>query len=207
MSKSTSISINVSDKPIFTRPGLLLHPSIPLYLFGINPRTLLGQEWWDVTRKTAYARNNHCCWVCGAYQLDTPSGKLDAHECYDYNTRKFEARLAAVVALCRECHKFIHWRGTMYGPRRQRIILRGFKILEDAGLPLPEGQVDWMRTWGWLGGWMPPKGWKTQVDMPFEIRTSSRWRLVLSEDEQKIRDAAQRDASEARDETRRITEV
>ena len=84
-------------------PEILLCPNIPKPLHGLNPRTLLGQKWWDVTRRRAYAERDHSCWACGAINT-----RLEAHELYDYDFLKFSAVLCRVTALCTLCHNFIH---------------------------------------------------------------------------------------------------
>lgn len=168
------VAINASTKPKFVRPELLLHPSIPPALSGVNPRTIKGREWWDLIRKKAYAGNNYCCWACGVYQLDTPLGKLDAHECYEYDTEKFEARMTEVVALCRECHHFIHWRRIYFKPYCKPILQHGLEILHAAGLQLPGGQLKHL----WLiGGGHEFVGAEILEGMPFSVMLSRKWKL------------------------------
>lgn len=88
--------------PKFLRPELLTHPNIPKPVHGVNPRTLKGKAWWDETRREAYARNNGCCWACGTW------GRLEAHESYDIFYYAGIIVLREVVALCEDCHSFIH---------------------------------------------------------------------------------------------------
>lgn len=101
----------IKPTSIFTRPLLLAHPHIPSAMAGVNPRTIKGQAWWDVVRREAYAKNNHCCWACG-----TPAGEnrkhpaLEAHETYDIDYREARMVFKEVVALCHMCHSFIHSR-------------------------------------------------------------------------------------------------
>jgi hypothetical protein len=102
--------LNLTDKPLHpSRPVLLLHPSVPKYLSGVNPRTIKSKDWWDLVRKEVYKANNYHCEACGVYQLDALyKPYLDAHETYVYDYEKFEARPGEIVALCRACHWFIH---------------------------------------------------------------------------------------------------
>jgi len=95
--------------PLFTRPELLQHPNIPRGLAGVNPRTLIGQEWWDIERRLAYEQNNYCCWACGIHGTQDPfESRLEAHEAYEFNYPAKEARFVETVALCHSCHSFIH---------------------------------------------------------------------------------------------------
>jgi len=145
------VSLNISEKPLFTRPELLLHHQIPLRLVGINSRTIEGKEWWDVVRKEAYAKNNYCCWACGTPRLDAPKCLLDAHECYEYEYDERRAHFVGVVALCRDCHQFIHYRGIEDLRRLKHVLERGLRILRDAGLTLPHSQVKAAKYWGLEG--------------------------------------------------------
>lgn len=95
----------------FPRPELLLHPNIPKPLHGLNPRTILGQKWWDIQRQIAYAKHNYHCWACGVHKSKAKYHKwLEAHEVYniDYNTGRVE--MTEISALCHSCHQYIHAR-------------------------------------------------------------------------------------------------
>lgn len=93
----------VERKPKFVRPWLIYCPEIPPALHGINPRTIKGKDWWDYERRQAYAKNNWCCWCCGA-----GSTRLEAHEVYCYKPSKHEAVYLYATALCTDCHHSIH---------------------------------------------------------------------------------------------------
>lgn len=93
-----------NQKPKFVYPYLLLHPQIPKPLHGVNPRTILGEAWWNEKRKEAYKENNYCCWACGSSERQP----LEAHECYEINYIMGSAKLVQIVALCDLCHAFIH---------------------------------------------------------------------------------------------------
>ena len=175
------VQLDLAVKPKFTRPELLLHPSVPKYLSGVNPRTIKGQEWWDSVRKVAYAENNFCCWACGVYQLDAVyEPLLDAHETYTYDYKKFEARPGEIVALCRACHWFIHFRRVKYLHVRKEVVIRGLRFLADAGLPVPYWQHTVALAWDW--NWGEHKYPNLQVqEKPVEQLhlLSSKWVLVL----------------------------
>jgi len=95
------------------RPEILLHPSIPTSLFGVNPRTIKGKQWWDIERKLAYAKHGFCCMACGSVkesEWNISRNVLHAHESYDINFETGCVRLKEIVALCPICHDFIHIR-------------------------------------------------------------------------------------------------
>lgn len=94
--------ISLAPNPLYTRPELLLHPQIPRPMHGVSPRNIMGQDWWDEQRRAVYAGNNHCCWACG------DDGPLEAHECYDVDYERARMTFKEVVALCSDCHTFIH---------------------------------------------------------------------------------------------------
>jgi hypothetical protein len=128
--------------PDFAQPELLSEMRVPLQLHGINPRTILGQVWWDIERKKAYQKYNRCCYACGTYHPE--SGGLHAHESYDYKKREAKwtisftgyVYLKAIVALCIPCHNFIHNgrlcalvdEGKMNKQNAINTMLRGFNI-------------------------------------------------------------------------------
>lgn len=175
------VTLNLEVTPKFLKPELLLHPSVPKYLSGVNPRTIRGQEWWDLVRKEVYAKNNHCCWACGTYQLDALyEPLLDAHETYIYDYEKFEARPGEVVGLCRADHWFIHFRRIRNPYIRKEVVIRGLRFLVDAGLPVPYWQ-HWLAgncSWNW--------GEERYTDLQVQdencgptLLWSSKWVLVL----------------------------
>uniref|UniRef100_A0A6M3LFV5 Uncharacterized protein n=1 Tax=viral metagenome TaxID=1070528 RepID=A0A6M3LFV5_9ZZZZ len=91
------------------RAELLLHPNIPKPLHGVNPRTVLGQGWWDKVRKLAYKQHGFRCHACGVWAGSAKFKKiLHAHEVYDINYLTGEVRLKEIVALCWACHMYIH---------------------------------------------------------------------------------------------------
>lgn len=94
-----------STEPVVIRLELLTHPHIPRVMAGVNPRTILGREWWDVVRKQAYLANNYNCCTCGGNPDDRP---LDAHKVYHFDYMNKVMTFVEVVALCKDCHVFIH---------------------------------------------------------------------------------------------------
>ena len=127
------------DMPRFMRPELLRHPTIPRPMSGLAPRVVMGQDWWDQVRRGAYAENNQRCWACGG------PGPLEAHEAYDINHVTMRMKYVETVALCSDCHAFIHIgrtiglfaRGRVSINDARRIVQHGFRILRVAGLNCP----------------------------------------------------------------------
>lgn len=118
-------------------PHLLLCPNVLPPLHGLNPRTILGTEWWDEARKKAYGKWNSRCWACGICDV-----RLSAHEIYYHDFGLFQVTLESIVALCKMCHDFIHsGRQEMLrddgriSPEQYRTTRdHGLLIVEDAGL-------------------------------------------------------------------------
>lgn len=104
--KVTKLDIDLKGypkKPLFHRVRLLAHEQIPKPMHGVNPRTVMGKEWWNEHRERAYAKNNYCCWACG----DMPT-RLEAHEVYDILGSEGRMVFVEIVALCHDCHMTIH---------------------------------------------------------------------------------------------------
>lgn len=129
--------------PKFRRPELLLHPTIPKSLSGVNPRTIRGDEWWNKIRKIVYAENNQCCWACGRHKSeDHFFAWLEAHEWYEYDGETCVATLKEIVGLCHTCHRFIHMGNTQRSydlgeltyPEVRAILQHGADVLKEAGL-------------------------------------------------------------------------
>jgi len=131
------------SNPKFTRPELLRHGQIPAPLASVAPRTIEGQEWWDVVRKQAYQANNYCCWACG----EKEEGPLEAHEAYDIDYERGTSTFIEVVALCSRCHQFIHIgrAAKMLSMREmtktwfKKVYMHGRKALKTAGLKIHWG--------------------------------------------------------------------
>jgi hypothetical protein len=75
---------------------------VPQPLWGQNPRLSMGRSEWDRLRKEVYGQYNNRCGVCGA------SGRLEAHEIWEYEDVRLIQRLAGLIALCTLCHQVKH---------------------------------------------------------------------------------------------------
>lgn len=88
---------------------ILCQPHVPKPLHGLNPRIILGKEWWDKVRKEAQRLNNYKCFACGIHKSQAKLHKwLEGHEIWkiDYNTG--ECKVIGIASLCHYCHNFIH---------------------------------------------------------------------------------------------------
>ena len=88
---------------------ILLEPQIIKCLHGLNPRTILGQKWWDEKRQIAYASTGYHCAACRVSKYAALYHKwLEAHELYTINFDDYSYKLERIVPLCHSCHNFIH---------------------------------------------------------------------------------------------------
>jgi hypothetical protein len=124
------------------KPELLQHPNIPKPLHGVSPRTVKGQDWWDITRQAAYASTDYHCLACGVHKMEAKYHKwLEAHEDYDINYETGEVNIKQIIPLCHSCHNFIH-SGRLWMVNRNKntvkltdIITHGLDILQSNNLP------------------------------------------------------------------------
>lgn len=167
--------------PAFPNPQYLTHPNIPKPLHGINPRTIMGQDWWDEKRYEAYATHDYRCWACGIHKTEAKYHHwLEAHEEYDIDYATGEVKLKGIIALCHSCHNFIHsgrllmmWkRGEWPKEKCIDILRRGFDILNGAGLEPFHGTK---RVWALLHNEDFVPGERERIQLaPWE-----QWHLVI----------------------------
>ena len=104
------------------RPELLLGPPIPAPMHGMAPRVVLGVNWWNRTRRAAYASTNWHCVACGVFKKDAKSRAwLEAHELYEIDFLLGKMTYVEAVPLCTYCHHYCH-------PGRMRYLLEENKI-------------------------------------------------------------------------------
>lgn len=132
------------------KPEILSHPNIPKPLHGIAPRTIMGQKWWDKTRKEVYATADYHCIACGVYkEVARGHAWLEAHEYWDIDYSKGEAKVESIEPLCHYCHNFIHsgrltniLGGEKSEDEVKEILEHGFKILSENKLSCFPGTLE-----------------------------------------------------------------
>ena len=124
------------------KPIVLSHPHIPQPLHGLNPRSIMGQQQWDIIRQKVYASTNYHCIACGIHKTKARNHHwLEAHEFYNINHQTGVCIIEDIIPLCHFCHNFIHsGRLTMIMGKDKSvneikaILEHGFKILADNNL-------------------------------------------------------------------------
>ena len=130
-------------------PSLLLHPTIPREAHGLNPRSVLGKDWWDSTRKSAEDMNNHFCYACSIHKSDTVDGWLEGHETYMIFVDEKVLKYLRTVSLCKKCHMYIHCGRTFLLWQERKlsqddfvaVMAHGVQLLRGAGLPITTQQA------------------------------------------------------------------
>jgi len=133
-----------TQKPVALKiPEILTHPNIPKPLHGLNPRTLLGKEWWDKTRYGAQEDYDYCCAACGVPKQEAKKHQwLEGHEYWNIDYTTGICEVVKIVPLCHYCHNFIH-SGRLINlyslgkkPKKEviEILEHGFKILSENSL-------------------------------------------------------------------------
>ncbi len=129
----------------------------------VNPRTIMGQAWWDKQRKIAYASTDYHCAACEIHKSSALFHQwLEGHEIYEMDYPLGRMIFKEIVPLCHACHNYIHCgrmqalvdQGKMSEKKMQDIKDRGDRLLAMADLEHPEP--------------------------PARIAKWSRWRLVFN---------------------------
>ena len=131
-------------------PSLLTHPNIPKPLHGLNPRTIMGLEWWNRQRTQALSDSKNTCCACGVSKKDAYRGVLEIHENYHFDYENGRLTILDYVSLCVLCHSYIHSgllnvklsRGEITEEFFNRVHAHGDKILADADIAKPELPID-----------------------------------------------------------------
>lgn len=124
------------------KPEILTHPNIPKPLHGLNPRTLLGKDWWDMTREAAQVRTGYKCACCGVPKHRARKHQwLEGHEYFDIDYQTGVCEVISIEPLCHYCHNFIHSGrlSVIIGKEKTKseaidILEHGFNILNENNL-------------------------------------------------------------------------
>lgn len=127
---------------LILKPEILTHPNIPKPLHGLNPRTLLGKEWWDHERFEAQKRTGYRCIACGVRKYEAKKYHwLEGHEYWDIDYNSGICKVVSIEPLCHYCHNFIHSGRLMMIMNKEKtelevrdILEHGFRILHNNNL-------------------------------------------------------------------------
>lgn len=89
---------------------------IPRCTWGVNVRSMVPPEIWDMIRYHVYARAHHVCEVCGV------KARLECHERWYFNNTTKTQKLTGLVALCSKCHEVKHFGRTKNRGRGRRAL-------------------------------------------------------------------------------------
>lgn len=135
------------ERLVKRKPELLLCPNIPKPMHGLAPRVVLGQSWWDKTRREAYKSNLYHCLACGVYKYKARYRQwLEGHEIYETDYLLGRHYYVETVPLCHLCHNYIHSgrlealreEGRITHTKYRAVVEHGDSILDAAGLPRPK---------------------------------------------------------------------
>lgn len=128
---------------IKTRPQILLGDNIPRPLHGLAPRVVLGDKWWNQTRRESYESTKFHCLACGVHKTQAMRFQwLEGHEIYETDYQKGRMVYKETVPLCHYCHNYIHDGRMRYllsiheisHQKYAAIIKHGDTVLLEAGL-------------------------------------------------------------------------
>jgi len=78
---------------------------IPKTSYFKNVRSIFSKEDWNIIRHHIYKRVFNKCECCGCYR----NKFLEAHERWSYNEETKIQKLERIIALCKMCHKSVHY--------------------------------------------------------------------------------------------------
>jgi len=91
------------------QPIILSGAHVPSVLGGVNPRIILGQDWWEKERQKAYKSTGNRCICCGVHKDHAKLHKwMEAHECWNINNVTGVCEVKKIVPVCHYCNNFIH---------------------------------------------------------------------------------------------------
>jgi len=140
-------NIKIKRSEWVLRPEVLLCPNTPKPMHGIAPRVILGQKWWDATRKAAYQSTDLHCVACGTpkHKVKGSRKHLEGHEIYDVDYQRGTLTYIETVPLCPYCHMYIH-DGRLLALMQKKVLTQrkftaviqhGDSVLKAAGLNRP----------------------------------------------------------------------
>lgn len=108
---------------------------IPRNMFQKSFRNLVSRDDWDLVRRACYIRANYRCEGCNCDAEYSGDRGLEAHEEYTYDDSREECKLTRFVALCKLCHRCVHWgfglsRGMQSEMEAHMMKIRGITIDE-----------------------------------------------------------------------------
>lgn len=150
-----------TEREFELKPQILCHPNIPKPLHGVNPRTIMGRAWWDVTRQEVYASTDYHCVACGVHKTVAKGPKwLEAHEFWEIDYETGLCLISSIEPLCHYCHNFIHSgrleavMETPKGKSREEtiaILEHGIQIIKDNNLKMFWGTAEFAMDLGVRG--------------------------------------------------------
>ena len=78
---------------------------VPRTSWFSNVRSEVSKIDWDVIRKAAFKKAQHCCEICGNKGAKWP---VECHEIWHYDDDRKIQRLSGFIALCPSCHEVKH---------------------------------------------------------------------------------------------------
>lgn len=125
------------------KPELLLCSQIPAPMHAVNPRTIMGVNWWNRERLKSYKSTDYHCQACGVFKYDAKYHQwLEAHEQYEIDYLLGRMTYIGCMPVCHYCHAYIHQgrlqalldQGKIHHAKFVAIHQHGDEVLRKAGL-------------------------------------------------------------------------
>lgn len=101
---------------------------IPTTCHYSNVRTTLKTKLWDKIRFMVYEKAEHKCEICGETGLEQGyRHRVECHEIWKYDDKRFIQKLVGLIALCPTCHQAKHI-GRAFAIGKQDVVLN--KLME-----------------------------------------------------------------------------
>jgi len=79
---------------------------VPSTQWGVNLRTALPKEQWDILRRECYRKAKYKCEICGGKGSKWP---IEGHEIWKYDDVNHIQKLMGLIGLCPSCHQVKHF--------------------------------------------------------------------------------------------------